>query len=130
MPTHIYSRKTVIRRFIERTLKGERLGFEAYAFAAQRITGPIIVAFLIVHLHTLSFISGGETVFNRTMDWLDRPLINIGELILLWIFAFHGLNGLRLILVNLFPGFNHRRLAYVFSLISIIVVLISIPIVL
>ncbi|MFH0813878.1 MAG: hypothetical protein V2A69_13745, partial [Pseudomonadota bacterium] len=78
-------RKTVIRRFVERTLRGERLGFEAYAWVTQRITGLILVGFLIVHLYTLSSILGGEATYNQTMKALESPFIKIGELLLIWV---------------------------------------------
>jgi len=126
--TSPHTRKTVMRRFIERTLKGERLGFEAYVWASQRVTGLIILGFLIIHIYTLSSILDGETAFDQTMRTLERPIYKLAELILLWALLFHALNGFRLILVNLLPGMNHKKLAYVFSLISLILVLISIPI--
>jgi len=122
--------KTVTRRFVERTFRGEHLGFEAYAWVAQRLTGLIILGFLIIHMYTLSSVTGGETAFDQTMKTMQTPLFKIAELILLWVVLFHGLNGLRLILLNLFPGINHKRLAYSFSLISLVLVIISIPIIL
>ena len=129
MMTPPHTRKTVIRRFVERTLKGERLGFEAYVWAAQRVTGLVILGFLIIHIYTLNSITGGETAFDQTMRTLEKPLYKLAELILLWVLLFHALNGFRLILVNLLPGINHKKLAYSFSLISLILVLISIPII-
>jgi succinate dehydrogenase / fumarate reductase cytochrome b subunit len=124
------ARKSVTRRIVERTLKGEYLGIEAYAWAAQRITGIILIAFLFVHLHTLSSISGGEATYNATMTSLDNPLIKAGELFLIWLVLFHSLNGLRLIMYNLFPLVNHRRLVYSTSLLSLLLFLVSIPFVL
>jgi len=121
------TRKTVLRQIIERTLKGEWLGFEAYIWAAQRVTGIVIVAFLIVHLYTLGAIGGGEAAFDRIMQKMDSPLVKVGELILLWVLLFHALNGIRLILLNLVPTINHRRIAYWVPVISLILVLVCIP---
>jgi len=125
--TSLGKRKTVTRRFIERTLKGEWLGFESHAWAAQRITGFIILGFLIVHLYTLSSITGRKAAFEQVMKSMQGPIIKIGELILLWILFLHSLNGFRLLLVNLMPGINHKKLAYSVAIISLILVFISIP---
>jgi succinate dehydrogenase / fumarate reductase, cytochrome b subunit len=120
-------RKSVTRRVLERTLKGEYLGIEAYAWAAQRITGIVLIAFLLIHLNTLSSISGGEAAYNETMKSLDNPLVKIGELFLILIVFFHSLNGIRLIMYNLFPSINHKRLVYSASIITLLLFLISIP---
>lgn len=123
-------RKTVARRFVERTLRGERLGLEAYAWVTQRITGLILLGFLIVHLYTLSSILGGEVTYNQTMKALESPFIKIGELLLIWVILFHSFNGFRLIMYNLFPALNHKRLAYSAYLVSLLLFFISIPLIL
>ena len=122
-------RKTVTRRIVERTLRGEPLGFEAYTWTTQRITGLILLVFLTVHLYTLSSIFAGATAYDQAMRSLDRPLIKTGEFFLIWVVLFHSLNGLRLIFYNLFPELNHKRLAYSVCLGSVLLLLLSIPIV-
>ena len=123
-PVH---RKTVTRRFIERTIKGKPLGFEAYLWAAQRITGLVILAFLILHLYTLSSIFGGEAAYNQALQSMDKPMVKIGELLLLWVVLFHGLNGVRLVLLNVFSGFAHKSIAYLVPVFSLLLILFSIP---
>ena len=103
------------------------MGFEGYLWAAQRITGLILILFFIVHLSTLSSIFSGEAAYDQVLLSLDAPPIKMAALLLLWVVLFHGLNGLRLILFNLFPGINHKRLAYSISIISFLIVLLSIP---
>ena len=99
-------------------------------WAAHRITGLIILGFLIIHLYTLGSIIREEIVFDEIMRTMQRPIIKVGELIFLWVLLFHSLNGLRLIMINLFPGINHRAFAYCISIISLILVSISIPVIL
>lgn len=103
------------------------MGFEAYAWLAQRITGLILLGFLFVHLYTLSSVLGGEATYNQAMKTLERPLIRIGELLLIWVVLFHSLNGFRLVLHNFFPALNHKGLAYAVSLISVLLCFFSIP---
>ena len=121
-------RKGVAQRFILRTLRGAPLGFEAYMWAAQRITGVIILGFLIWHLYTLSAVFLGKAAYDEVMKSLQRPLIKFGELLLVWILLVHALNGFRLILLNLFPGLNHKQLAYYASAVSLLLILLSIPV--
>jgi succinate dehydrogenase / fumarate reductase cytochrome b subunit len=121
------SRKTVSRRFTERTIKREWLGFEAYAWVAQRITGLMLLGFLFMHLYTLRSVLGGEGTYNQTMRALELPLVKVGELFLIWVVVFHLLNGFRLIIYNFLPGLNHKVLAYAVFFISLLSCLLSIP---
>ncbi len=120
-------KKKVLRRFVERTLQQERLGFEAYVWAAHRITGLLLLAFLIFHLFTLSSILRGEVAYNRILSFMESPVMKVGEIMLLWVVLFHSLNGFRLILFNLFPTINHKRFAYSILIMSLILVSLSIP---
>ena len=120
-------RKKVLRQFVERTLQQERLGFEAYVWAVHRITGLLLLVFLTFHLFTLSSIFKGEVAYDRILSFMESPVVKVGEIMILWVVLFHSLNGLRLILFNLFPTINHKRFAYSISIISLILVSLSIP---
>ena len=120
-------KKRVVRRFVERTLQQERLGFEAYVWAIHRITGLLLLIFIILHLCTLSSILKGEVAYDRILSFMESPIVKIGEIMILWVVFFHSLNGFRLILFNLFPTINHKRFAYSISIMSLILMSISIP---
>jgi succinate dehydrogenase / fumarate reductase cytochrome b subunit len=120
-------RKKVLKQFVLRSLKRERLGFEAYMWAAHRVTGLGLLAFLIFHLATLSTLFGGRAAYDQMLQSLDRPLIQAGEVILLGMISFHGLNGLRLIVFNLLPSVPHKRLAYLVCVGSLLFCFVSIP---
>ena len=121
--------RSVLRRFVKRTAKRQWLGVEGCAWVLHRLTGLALVAFLLVHLYTLSSVQGGEAAFDRAMKALERPLPKIGELLLLLAILFHGLNGLRLILINILPRVNHKIMAYAVIAVSVAAVLISIPVI-
>lgn len=120
-------KKKVIRRLVERTFQQERLGFEAYVWAAHRITGLLLLIFILFHLSTLSTIFRGEVAYNRILSFMESPVMKVAEIMLLWVVLFHSLNGCRLILFNLFPTINHKRFAYSVSIISLILASLSIP---
>ena len=119
--------RSVLQRFVKRTAKRQWLGVEGFAWVLHRLTGLALVAFLLVHLYTLSSVQGGEAAFDQAMKALERPLPKMGELLLLWAILFHGLNGLRLILINVLPRMNHKIMAYTVIAVSVAVVFISIP---
>jgi len=112
---------------VKRTAKRQWLGVEGCAWVLHRLTGLALVAFLLVHLYTLSSVQGGEAAFDRAMKALQQPLPKIGESLLLWAVLFHGLNGLRLILINVLPRMNHKIMAYSVIAVSVAVSLICIP---
>ena len=120
-------KKKMLRRFMERTLQQERLGFEAYVWAVHRITGFLLLIFIILHFCTLSSIFKGKVAYDGILSFMESPVVKFGEIMILWVVLFHGLNGLRLILFNLFPTINHKRFAYSISIISLILVSLSIP---
>lgn len=120
-------RKKIFRRFVQRSIAGERLGFEAYVWAAQRVSGFVLFVFFFVHLYTLSAVFGGAQAYDEALRSMATPVVKIGELLLVWVILFHSLNGMRLVLFNFFPELNHRKLAYTISVASVILTLISAP---
>ena len=124
--TVVDTRKSVITKFFKRTFKGQWFGFESYTWAAQRVSGFVILVFLIMHLYTLSSVRSGEGFFDKTMASMQSPLIKMGEVLLLWVLFIHALNGIRLILINLLPAINHKALAYWCSLISVVMAVIAV----
>lgn len=64
----------------------------------HKITGVSIVAFLIFHIWGMSQMSKGPDAFNAVIEVYKSPLFKIGEVLLLGAIAFHGINGIRLIL--------------------------------
>jgi succinate dehydrogenase / fumarate reductase cytochrome b subunit len=120
-------RKKMLRRFVQRSIAGERLGFEAYVWAAQRVTGLILFAFLFLHLYTLSSVFGGAESYEKALGSMGTPFVKVGELLLVWVVLFHSLNGVRLVLFNFYPELNHKKLAYAIAAASLCLTLISVP---
>lgn len=119
--------KGALRRFMDRTFRGEKMGIGAYMWAMHRITGIILVFYLFLHLFILSKVLAGPEPFNQVMRLFSNPFVRLLELVLVWVALFHGMNGVRLILLHLFPELNQRRLAYAFSAFTVIGVLVSLP---
>ena len=121
-------RKRAGARFIERTMRGQRPGIGAYAWVAHRITGLILVAYLLLHIFTLSVVLQGPDAFDRAMATFENPIVQFLELLLIWIVFWHTLNGLRLIALHFWPGRDQRPLIIGETVLTIVVMIVSIPI--
>jgi len=81
-------------------LGGGRWGIERYAYALHRLTGLGLVVYLVLHIfvtalrawHVYLWAAGG---------FFDRPAFRVGEFLVFAAFAYHGFNGIRLVLVEL-----------------------------
>jgi len=75
---------------------------ERYLYILHRVTGLGILLFLLLHLlMTTVFRIQGQDVWETTMAVLHNPWFKIGEYLVVIAFAYHALNGLRLILQEL-----------------------------
>jgi succinate dehydrogenase / fumarate reductase cytochrome b subunit len=128
MPQRIDApRKYPLERFVERSIRGDRMGPGAYVWAAHRLSGLILTIYLFVHLYVLSSVLDGADPFDRLMETMENPVIRLLELALVAAVLFHTLNGIRLLLLHFFPHLNQKRLAYAATGITVFVVVISLP---
>ncbi len=75
---------------------------ERYLYILHRVTGLGILLFLVLHLTATTFFRiQGEAVWNAAMSFLSNPLFKAGEYLVAVAFAYHMLNGFRLILQEL-----------------------------
>lgn len=81
-------------------LSGGRWGVERYLYTLHRISGLGILVFFLIHIFESSMRMYGPSVWERTMNSLDNPIFKIGEFLVIAAFAFHALNGLRLVFIE------------------------------
>ena len=82
-------------------LGGGRWGIERYLYIIHRVAGLGLLLFFMMHIFESSVRVFGPGRWNAAMDFLDRPFFKLGEFVVYSGFAFHALNGLRLILIEL-----------------------------
>jgi len=82
-------------------LGGGRWGAERYLYSIHRITGVGILLFFMMHIFESSLRVFGPETWTAAMETLKHPLFKAGEMVVFCGFAFHALNGLRLILIEL-----------------------------
>ena len=82
-------------------LGGGRWGVERYLYILHRLTGLGILGFFLLHIFASSARMYGPESWNAAMQILKNPIFKIGEFLVFVAFAFHALNGIRLIFIEL-----------------------------
>jgi succinate dehydrogenase / fumarate reductase, cytochrome b subunit len=82
-------------------LGGGRWGVERYLYILHRLTGLGILGFFLLHIFASSARMYGPESWNAAMQILKNPVFKIGEFLVFVAFAFHALNGIRLIFIEL-----------------------------
>lgn len=71
-----------------------------WAFALHRITGATIFFFLFVHVLDTALVRVSPQAYTEVIATYKTPLVGLMELGLVAAVLFHGLNGVRLILID------------------------------
>jgi len=82
-------------------LGGGRWGLERYLYILHRITGLGLLLFFLLHIFASSVRMQGPESWANAMVLLKNPIFKLGEFFVFVAFAFHALNGVRLILIEL-----------------------------
>jgi succinate dehydrogenase / fumarate reductase, cytochrome b subunit len=80
---------------------GGRWGFERYLYTLHRLTGLGLLAYFLLHIFVTSSRAFGSEAWKASMEQVTGPLFKVGEFLVFAAFAFHALNGIRLVLVEL-----------------------------
>jgi len=82
-------------------LGGGRYGVERYAYALHRVTGLGILAYFLMHIFVTGTRLRGPEEWESTMQFFGTPSFKVGEFLVFLAFAFHAINGIRLVLAEL-----------------------------
>lgn len=85
------------------------------AWALHRVAGVGVALFLALHIFDIFLMQLGPGVFDELLFLYRHPLLRASEILLMFGLLYHGFNGLRVILLDLFPATAryHIRLWYV-----------------
>ncbi len=90
------------------------MNLEKLALLAQRISGVAILVYLFAHIFVTGSIvpgpdgvPGGQDVFSGVMGMLFNPIAHIGELLVVVAATFHGINGIRVMLLEITHLIGH-----------------------
>ena len=88
-------------------LRGRHLG--AAAFLTNRVTGLLLVAYLYLHLGVLFLLTEGSGSWGSVLSLFKNHYFLALESLLILFICVHGLNGLRLALVENGIGVRHQK---------------------
>ena len=96
-----------------------------WSWVLHRITGVAIFFFLLVHVLDTALVRVSPEAYNVVIESYKTPIVGIAELGLVGAILFHGLNGLRVILVDFWSkGTKYQNLMFwVVMAITVITVL-------
>jgi succinate dehydrogenase / fumarate reductase, cytochrome b subunit len=92
---------------------GNWKGLGMWAWILFRIAGVVLVLYLFAHIGVISSARLGNA---GTIDSLfrnfDKTLFILLDLLLVWAVLFHGLNGVRIVLMDMGIGIHRHKLVF------------------
>jgi succinate dehydrogenase / fumarate reductase cytochrome b subunit len=93
------------------------------SFVLRRLTGVALVLYLFTHMWVIGSINQGPEIFNARLNLVQTPLFKLAEIALLAAVVYHGLDGIRLLIVNWFKVTEYRKsLFYAVLAVSVLIV--------
>ena len=88
-------------------------GLGAWAFWLHRLSGLLLVLYLLMHIIVISTAVSGKSDFNAAMGFLKAPLFVALEMGLVATVLVHGFNGVRIVLFDLGMGVKKQKEVFV-----------------
>ena len=98
-----------------------------YSWLLHRITGVAIILFLFAHVIDTAVVGWGPEAYNRVASVYHNPIVRALELGLVAAVLFHSYNGIKILLIDFFPGLT-RHITAIGRATVILFVLSMIPI--
>ena len=75
-----------------------------YSWLLHRITGVAIILFLFAHVVDTAVVGWGPEAYNRVASVYHNPFVRVLELGLVAAVLYHSFNGVKIMLIDFFPG--------------------------
>ena len=75
-----------------------------WAFVLHRITGFLVFFFLLLHVVDVSLINIDTDLYNEVHELYGNVMLRLFEVGLLAGLLYHALNGVRIVMIDFFPG--------------------------
>ena len=83
----------------------------------QRITGLLLLVYLLLHVLTIHKLSEGPAAFDQALSTFRNPLFKLLEIGLLGVVIVHALNGVRITLLDLGIAHHVQRPLFLLSIV-------------
>jgi succinate dehydrogenase / fumarate reductase cytochrome b subunit len=80
-----------------------------WAFVSHRVTGFLVFMFLLLHIIDVSLVNIDADLYNTVHELYGNVLLRLFECGLLLALLYHSMNGLRIVMVDFFPGVIRRE---------------------
>jgi succinate dehydrogenase cytochrome b subunit len=98
-----------------------------WSWLFHRVTGVAIILFLFAHVVDTAVVGWGPEAYNRVASVYHNPIVRTLELGLVAAVLFHSYNGIKILLIDFFPGLT-RHITLIGRTTIILFVLSMIPI--
>ena len=99
-------------------------GFISFLF--RRLSGVALALYLFIHMLVIGTVNSGTSSFDEAMSFLTQPLFKLFEIALLAAFAYHTLDGIRLLVVSYTTVTDQRKaMFYALLIVAFLVVLVG-----
>jgi succinate dehydrogenase / fumarate reductase cytochrome b subunit len=97
---------------------GNWKGLGMWAWLLFRVAGVVLAVYLFVHIVVISQgrMSGASTL-DGIFTTFDKPLFVLLDLLLVWAVLFHGLNGVRVLLMDVGVGVRSHKAVFVCAMV-------------
>ncbi|WP_306232588.1 succinate dehydrogenase, cytochrome b556 subunit [Agrococcus beijingensis] len=96
-----------------------------WSWVLHRITGVAIYFFLLVHVLDTALIRVSPEAYNAVMATYKNPVMGLGEVVLVGAVVLHAMNGLRIILVDVWPWATKHQRTLFWIVMGLVVVLMA-----
>jgi succinate dehydrogenase / fumarate reductase cytochrome b subunit len=79
------------------------------SFVLRRVTGVALVLYLFLHMWVIGSINESPDAFDVRLALVQTPLFKFAEVLLLAAVVYHGIDGIRLLLVHYFNMTEYRK---------------------
>lgn len=118
-----------IKTFDQKLWVKENLSYKkdpgSWAWIFHRVSGIALIAYLFLHVYSLSTLTQGKEAFELKMQAFLSPPFLIAEWILFIIVLFHSLNGIRIVIVDWAEGARYHKQLYKLSWITGIILFLA-----
>ncbi len=98
-----------------------------WSWIFHRLTGVGVLFFLFAHIIDTMLVGWGPEVFDKVMSVYAHPLFRTGEVFLFASVLYHSLNGVRIIMIDFWPGMTKYH-AQIFKVMMVLFTAIMIPV--
>jgi succinate dehydrogenase / fumarate reductase cytochrome b subunit len=79
-----------------------------YSWLLHRVTGVAIILFLFAHVVDTAVVGWGPEAYNRVASVYHNPFVRMLELGLVAAVLYHSFNGVKIMLIDFFPGLTRH----------------------